>query len=411
MKRGLCRAAAVLALAVGSLVAVQSSAAASGDLLSDHIAATDGFGHSVQGGRGVAFDGTTLYYTFEFLPYIYEMSAATGAFLSSIPAGGTTAGPLAWDGTALWTTNYTIGNQFLYRVDPATGAALSSCNYVTQNPGNIAASDPLGLTFAPDGLDWTGSSLWMSSDANPGNYAAELDTSCTILRYFQPPVATGALSSCGTSGLAVVGNILWHGYPCVPALRPTDLAGNALPGGFATPGHFDEDLALDQVTFAPRCALWANETGAGTDPGESHLRAYEIPCPVTYTVTFLQPLDQTTDPGQPVKNAGRNGRVIPVRVQIHASDGSDVTNATNPTVTMTVSHLTSCTSSTSDAIETYAPAGSANNDGLFRWDGAAWAYNWDTSTSGLVTGDCYRININLNGSEIPTAFAIYQPVR
>ncbi len=409
MKRGLCRAAVVAALGVGFLVVAQASAAATGDVLRDLPATVNGF-VSVEGGRGVAFDGgTNLYYTFDFLPTIYKMTTS-GAFLGSVAdAGGAIAGgPLAWDGTALWTTNYSL-NDYLYRLDPATGTVLSSCNYATQNPSSPAITDPNGLTFFPDGLDWTGSSLWLSSDANPGNYAAELDTNCNILRFFQPPVVTGAESSCGTSGLAIVGSTLWHGYPCEPSLRPTDLAGNALSGGFTTPGHFHEDLAFDQVTFAPRCALWANESGAHT--GASHIIAYEVPCPVTYTVTFLQPLDQTTDPAHPVKNVGRNGRVIPVRVQIHASDGTDVTNATNPTVTMTVSHLTSCTNSTSDAIETYSPAGSANNDGLFRWDGAAWAYNWDTSTSGLVTGDCYRININLNGSEIPTAFAIYQPVR
>jgi hypothetical protein len=408
MKGRLFRAAILAVLALGVLVVVQPTAAATGDVLRELTATTNG-NFSAPGGRGVAFDGANLYYTFNGIHSIFEMSTA-GSFVGEIPTGpAIQGGPLAWDGTALWTADYSIGNQFLYQVDAPTGAILSSCNYAAANPTSPAITGEFGLTFAPDGLDWTGSSLWLSSDAQPGNYVAELDpTSCNILRYFQPPVLAGPERSCGTSGLALVGSTLWHGYPCVPALAQTDLAGNALSGYFGTPGRAEEDLALDKVTFAPKCALWANESSGS---GPSHITAYEIPCPVTYTVTFLQPLDQSTDPANPVKNVGKNGRVIPVKVQIHSSDGTDVTNASNPTVTMTVSHLPSCASSTSDAVETYAPAGSANTDGLFRWDGMDWAYNWDTSTSGLTSGDCYRINIVLNGTQIASAFAIYQPVR
>jgi hypothetical protein len=396
----------------------QPATAATGDVLRELVAPVNGFSASSSGGRGVAFDGAGhLYYTFDGVHSIFEATTA-GVFLGSVPdAGGTIqGGPLAWDGSALWTANYVIGNELLYRVDPGTGNVLSSCNYVTQNPSSPAITSTYGLSYPPDGLDWTGSSLWLSSDALPGNYVGELNTSCTILRAFQAQVYPDGLDppeGHGSSGVAFVDGALWHAYPLAGYPSPTalmvqtDLAGTVL-GSFPT-RPFLEDLAFDQVTFAPKCALWANES-APSPP--SHLTAYEIPCSsVTYTVTFLQPLDQSTDPAMPVKNYGKNGRVIPVKVRITSSNGTPVTDTANPTVTMELSHLTSCASSVSDAIESYAPAGSANSDGVFRWDGTQWAYNWNPSSSHLTTGDCYRINVVLNGDRIASAFAIFQPVK
>src|SRR5262249_49064218 len=128
MKRGLCRAALVAAVGVGFLATVQPSAAATGDVLQQFTATANGF-ISAGGGRGVAFDGgTNLYYTFDGIPEIFKMTTG-GIFAGSVPdAGGTIqGGPLAWDGTALGTTNYAIGNQFLYKVDPTTGNAQTSC--------------------------------------------------------------------------------------------------------------------------------------------------------------------------------------------------------------------------------------------------------------------------------------------
>jgi len=268
-----------VALVVASLpFAGQAAFGATGTVLADFVP-----GGATGNGRGVAFDGTNLWYTIVGDPHIYQVTTS-GAFLGSITVGGPGAqgGPLAWDGSALWTADYS-NTSTLLRVNPANGAILSSCDFAAANPGNPAVFTPgKGIGFFPDGLDWTGSTLWMSGEGggNPGNWVAELNTSCGILNSFVAPPHGGD----GTSGVAFVadpfnGNTLWHGVPgefsgTGPSIFQTDTSG--VPTGSSFPAiHLVEDLAFDPVTFAPRCALWANEPAVSNN----HLTAYEIPCP------------------------------------------------------------------------------------------------------------------------------------
>jgi hypothetical protein len=228
-------------------------------------------------GRGIAFDGTDLYYTLVGDSHIYKVST-TGAALGSISVAGDAAkgGPLAWDGSALWTADYSSTSTLL-RVDPSSGASLGSCDFVAANPGDPAVTDPNGIGNFPDGLDWSGSTLWMSGEGAgvPGNWVAELDTSCKIQKEFHAPTH----GSDGVSGIAFVGDpfngdSLWHAAPH-SVIFQTDTTG-ALLGPDFPEVHLTEDLAFDSVTFAPKCALWANEASS---TGVNHLTAYEIPCP------------------------------------------------------------------------------------------------------------------------------------
>jgi len=131
---------------------------------------------------------------------------------------------------------------------------------------------------------------------------------------------------------------------------------------------------------------------------------------------FLQPLDQSADPTNPVLNTGKNGRVIPVRVTI-TNGTMPVTGSDTPTpfVTINVSKLESCSSTAgSDPIESFADAGSSSaGTNQLRWNALAgeWDYNLDTKALGLITGNCYRIDISLNGSQLSNAFAVYQPTK
>jgi hypothetical protein len=86
-----------------------------------------------------------------------------------------------------------------------------------------------------------------------------------------------------------------------------------------------------------------------------------------------------------------------------------------PFVTINVSKLGSCSSTAgSDPIESFADAGSSSaGTNQLRWNALAgeWDYNLDTEALGLITGNCYRIDISLNGSQLSNAFAVYQPTR
>jgi len=231
-------------------------------------------------GRGMAFDGTSLYYTLVDREHddsnIYKITTS-GTALTTIPvAGGVSAGgPLTWDGTALWTLDYAENSFTLYRVDPADGSILGSCDIRAANPSHPAVTDsPFNLGYLPDGLHWSGSSLWISSEVTPGNWVAEVDTSCRILRAFHTPDPFSFNS--GTSGIAYVGGLLWHVAATHESTKyfQTNLSGDVVGTSF-TARHVDEDIEFDGVTFAPDCALWADASEA-----PNYITAYAVPCPV-----------------------------------------------------------------------------------------------------------------------------------
>jgi len=264
---------ALVVLAVVLPLGSQAAFAMTGDVLASFVP-----GGVTGNGRGIAFDGTNLYYTLVDDPHIYKVSA-TGTPLGSITVAGGAAkgGPLSWDGSALWTANYS-NTHTLLRVNASTGAIISSCDFVAANPGNPAVNPATGIGNFPDGLDWTGSTNWMSGEGAgiPGNWVAELDTSCHIIRSFTAP----STAIDGTSGVAFVpdpfnGDRLWHPHPQSESIVQTDTAGVLTGPTFTTAPREEEDLAFDQVTFAPKCAVWANEATLSAN----HLTAYEVPCP------------------------------------------------------------------------------------------------------------------------------------
>jgi hypothetical protein len=135
----------------------------------------------------------------------------------------------------------------------------------------------------------------------------------------------------------------------------------------------------------------------------------------TFSDQFLQPLDQSTDPQNPVLNTGKNGKVISVKVQI-SQGGTAITdqNAPGP-VTIAVSKLASCSSiAGTDPVESYADAGQSSagtNQFHFDTTSQAWIYRLDTKALGLITGNCYRIDVSVNGTQITNAFAVFQPTK
>jgi len=258
---------AFLTLLVLGLQPLDTAAAATGDVLRQFTPTNSG------NGRGMAFDGTYLYYTLADVNRIYKVTTS-GTAVATIPpvAPGTDAygGPLAWDGSDLWTMNYAADSFTLFKVSPADGHTISTCNIETQNPEDPAVTSSPNIGDYPDGLDYENGTLWVSSEAFSNNWVVQVDTSCTILREFHPAVK----DSSGTSGVAFDGTNLWHAYPRTsqPSLVQTSVTGTETGTSF-TVNLPIEDLAFDDTTFAPNCALWGNAAGTS-----NAITAYEVPC-------------------------------------------------------------------------------------------------------------------------------------
>jgi hypothetical protein len=153
------------------------------------------------------------------------------------------------------------------------------------------------------------------------------------------------------------------------------------------------------------------------DPGVSWVSAGgrtgpQSPALVTYTGQYLQPLNESTDAANPTINKIKNGRVIPVKIQL-SQGGTAITdqNAPGP-VTIGVSGPVSCSSASGDGVEIYADAGQSNGGtNQYRFDASSGAcvYNLDTKVLGLVSGNCYRIDTAVNGVGINNTFAVIRP--
>lgn len=130
---------------------------------------------------------------------------------------------------------------------------------------------------------------------------------------------------------------------------------------------------------------------ATDDAGNTDTETFNVTVDL-YTAVFKAPLD-----GQPVVNGAKLGRVVPVKVEVFKNDVEDETGP----VTIAVKTYNSTTGGYTDAVETYAPAGSANTGRNFRWDatGGFWVYNLDTANNslGLSVNVTYEIQAHLDG--------------
>ncbi len=248
-------------------------------------------------GRGVAFNGTHLYYTVATDTNIYEMSAVGGPGSAIrtilVPGGDPRAangnGPLAWDGSKIWVADVVTG-QKLFQVDPVSGATIAQCDLAAFNPGHPALA---GLG-SPAGLEYHNGELILSGDiSRPGlgtrsSTVFVNPTTCAIRMWFQTPIGQGA-PGYGTSGVSTDHNFLWQTTPMpfgtTALFFQSDLNGSPITSrpSFVAPSQI-RDLAYDKVTFAPTCAVWAIE-GSFYVPGgpppkvkKHHVLAFEVPC-------------------------------------------------------------------------------------------------------------------------------------
>jgi hypothetical protein len=132
----------------------------------------------------------------------------------------------------------------------------------------------------------------------------------------------------------------------------------------------------------------------------------------SYSGQYLAPLTQSTNASNPAINNVKNGRVVPVKVQL--SQGSTAItdqNAPGP-ITIRVTGPLACGAAPPGDIGVYADAGSSSGGtNQFRYDATmpGWIYNLDTRALHLTVGSCYRIDAAVNGTVIPNAFVIIRP--
>ena len=232
----------------GSL-SMNQAQAATGDILQDYPN-TCGF--------GIAFDGTTLWCTKtggigsnEILKFRASDGFFTGAIITS---SSSTVVSLAYDNNSdvLWGNVLGQPTNTLVKIDPSNGDILDTI--VTTVP-HVVNSWSDGLSY-----DEVTDTLWMSpEDAGVNRNVYEIDPSNgSILQTLNFP-------SSEWSGIAATGDSIWMDDKG-STMHQFDMTG--VPITTFNKVANSEDLAYDDQTFAPKCAIWAALT----------MIAYEVPC-------------------------------------------------------------------------------------------------------------------------------------
>jgi Tol biopolymer transport system component len=305
---------------------------------------------------------------------IYTMNADGSGVPVQVTHDSTLDDEAAWspDGSTIAYESFRGGTFDIYSVN-ADGSGTPSA--VTSGPGNDRKPN-----WSPDG-----SKIAFMSDRSGDSdvYSVNADGSGT---------ATNLTNDSGFDG--------------IPAWSPdgTQIAFMSTRGG---------NLQIYSMT-ADASTVSAPLTSGSSITGGPDWAPVVAPVVALFTAEFFPPLTGSTDPSDPVINTGKNGRVIPVKVRLDEG-GTSITdqNAPGP-VTIHVSKLASCgTTAGSDPAASYSAVGPDAATDRFRYDTESqdWIYNLDTGALGLVTGDCYRIGVSVNGTAVTSEVAVFQPVR
>jgi hypothetical protein len=322
-----------------------------------------------------------------------------------------------------------------------TLSSVGTAAVTVATPSFSASSDPAFSSTASAITLQPGASTSIQVDFNP--------TAST------PALASGSLvfssndSANPTQSVALTGSVLQQSPPQGQlAVTPTSLTFNTTPSSVIAPqalsvsntgtGSLSWTATSDDPTITLSVSSGSLTAGATTSVNvlvapqsvvgtrTQHITvdagaAGQAVVPVTIDTTlaaltdqFLPPLVQSTDPANAQINTGKNGRVVPVKVRI-VQGGTSITDLNTPgPVTIAVSKFACNNNAGTDPVSTYADAGqSSAGTNQFNYDAAAqaWVYNLDTRALGLVTGNCYRIDVAVDGTQITNAFAVFQPTK
>ncbi len=241
----------LLAAMTLGLLWVGTVSAANGDNLRTIVGDTSGTAcPSI--GTGLAFDGTNLLLSCWGDNKIVAVSPANGSQIAihSI-SGGSGFGALAWDN----------GRQLLWACNNH-GSEVGTIDLTTNTYTTRFFSQGCTDGLAYDGSDDT---LWTSADVSPSNQHYSITG--TLIATFSN---VGLIGANGNSGIAVGGPSLYlanNGGSQIYTVAK-DFSTSTL---FATFPERLEDLECDNITFAPKAAIWSK------DAYDNKLNAWEIP--------------------------------------------------------------------------------------------------------------------------------------
>ena len=240
-------------------------------------------------GRAIAHDGTYLYVTVAVGSEgedqrIYKVNKADGRIVSSEDAD-IRIGALAYHSgggpdtsiTNLFGGNYT-GTGDIYDIEYDDDAEGNGITRTTMFPFDDTACGSLGRYI--DGLEYLPAGYTQSA---PDRLAISGDLCDTVFLKTLTGDPTGDPAQFGTdnnSGITTDGaGGLWLARLQTPGavgntrLTHVNLAGNVL-GEIVVPSYQAEDIAYDDDTFAPACAVWMNEATEGSPT----VQAVAVPC-------------------------------------------------------------------------------------------------------------------------------------
>ncbi len=294
-----------------------------------------------------------------------------------------------------------------------TGLAEGSHTFKVRAVDNAAnvESTPASYTWV---IDTTGPNVAITHPANGGAYSeASWDAGCSTI----------AGDFCGTagdggSGLGLVqvsvyrdSTNRWWDWTTLSFTATTEQMSTVT----VTAGLWKKAFSFANFPTTGSYTIHAR----ATDLASNLTDAYSVFTINRYTLYYNNPIDGST-PTSIVINNGKNGRVIPVKVNVYL-EGVNQSSAqvAEGLLTINVNPITCGSSVVVDDVELYADAGQSNgNTSMFRANGDSWIYNLDTKALGLTTNQCYRLDVYLKSSPSATAvristqqFAVFKPIK
>ena len=239
-------------------------------------------------GRAIAFDGQNLWATFgpnssnAMDGKLYKVTT-TGTLLRTDNIS-TPLGALAYDADrgTLYGGHYDLANRKpqlagnVYEITTGTSPSVTKLfRYPFTGSTTCAGGDPKAI----NGLEDVEGGFVLSADLAKQAFVT------TRLGADVSSFSTVAAGADCNSGIARDHEGLW-----LASLATSDsttfvhTSKTGAPDGvkFTVPGYRAQDIEFDDVTFAPKCALWANQA-TSTVP---QVRAYQVPCAIGATFKF-----------------------------------------------------------------------------------------------------------------------------